>query len=133
MTSPPVGQTLRYWLATTMRQAREDAGVTMSEIAGTLKVSESTVSRFEKALSWPYQIDSYLAAYAEFVDVDDAREFYEKALRRWRKEGERPTLVAETASGRVRAAAARASQRTKQSRDERSKGPAATPKKRGAA
>lgn len=127
------GQTLRYWLGLTMREEREKAGVVASEVAGRVKASEVTISRFEKGQTWPAQIDTYLAAYAEFLDVEDPRDFYAQALKRWHQEGERPALGGESPTQRARAAAQRASRRTQQSRDERGGAPRATPKRRGAA
>jgi transcriptional regulator with XRE-family HTH domain len=123
------GQTLHYWLATTVRQAREDADVTKSEIAGKLRVAETTVSRFESAQSWPNHVDQYLAAYAEMTDTEDPRDFYRTALRRWMAEGEKPTLVRSTPASRTRDAAERASRRTKQARAASREKPDATPKK----
>lgn len=125
MTQP--GQTLHYWLAHLMREAREDAGVKPSEIAGLLSVDQSTVMRFEDGITWPKQIDQYLAAYAKLLEVADARDFYAEALRRWHKGGEPPELAELTAAHRMAAAQRRAARRTKQSRRGRRGTPPSTP------
>lgn len=128
---PPPGQTLGYWLGRTMREIREDAGVVASEVAGRVRVSEGTVTRFEKGQTWPRHPDQYLAAYAELVGVPDARSFYDSALKQWRKHGEAPTIEPGTPTQRAAEAARRANRRTKQALDESQRKPPSTQKKRG--
>lgn len=112
----PSESTLHNWLALTVCTEREAKGFTKSEVAGLLGVAEASVHRFELGQTWPHRVDQYLAAYAELLDVADARTFYAKALKRWHAEGQRPILERTTAAERAAIAAKRAAQRTKQAR-----------------
>lgn len=123
-----IGQTLHYWLAHTVCEAREKAGIHKSEVAGLLAVDQSTVTRFEDGSTWPKRIDQYLAAYAKLLDVEDARDFYADALSHWHKDGEPPELEELTPARRAAAAHRRATRRTKQSRGGRPGKPPSTPK-----
>lgn len=102
------------WLGQAMRGKRQAAGVTMSEIAGTLRMSEAAVSKFERAEAFPRNIDAVLVAYAEALGVDDSRTFWIDAIELWRATGSPPQMT--TPSRRAADAANRAAERTRSSR-----------------
>jgi transcriptional regulator with XRE-family HTH domain len=90
MPSNETDRTMHYWLALTMKTAREAADVTRSEVAARLRVTEATVARFENCESWPTRgvgIDQYLAAYGALLGVPDARRFWQDALDLWHERG----------------------------------------------
>lgn len=86
--------TMIYWLARAARELREGAEPPRKQVhvAAALSIDQSTVYRFEQGESWPRQTDAVVAAYAEDLDIDDAREIWELALRMWKEHGEAPKL-----------------------------------------
>jgi hypothetical protein len=129
---PGPGQTMNFWLARTMRTAREDADIKPRKVSELLDIDPAGIRRFEAAAVQPKRVDQYLAAYAYLLGVDDPREFYATALRLWYKLGEAPALDLDGPSQRTRAAVERAVRRTRQSRDARPGKRDETPKKREA-
>lgn len=71
-----------YWVARSAAELREAAGRKMVHIAASADVTESTISRFEKALSWPHQADRLIAAYANDLDVD-VFDIWRRAFELW--------------------------------------------------
>lgn len=59
-------------LASVALDARRAAGRTQLDIATTAGVSHTTISRFERAQSWPLDPDRIVEAYADECGVDAA-------------------------------------------------------------
>lgn len=109
--------TLLFWLAQLARHLRNEAGLNLVHIAAAAGgVDQSTISRFERGESWPYNFELVVAAYAEETGVEDPREIWELALGMWREHGEQPTTaglagVRPTSPGRPLDAARKAFER----------------------
>jgi transcriptional regulator with XRE-family HTH domain len=69
-------------LAAAARAAREQAGVRQIDIATVAGVGHASISRFERGIAWPDNLDAILAAYAEETGRDE-RELWAAALERW--------------------------------------------------
>lgn len=121
-----------HWLAMVLREARQGSGITTTQIAADLSVSESTVNRFEKGLTWPQGVDGYLAVYSGYFGSGDGREYWARAIERWLRDGEAPVLLsdARAARRRVRDAVREASQRTQPGPGEPPGTSDATPRRR---
>jgi transcriptional regulator with XRE-family HTH domain len=89
--SPPE-RTLHYWLTVVLEREREAKNIKFRHISSLLDVEPSTVSRFEDRETWPKNVDQYLAAYAEQLGVADPRDFYVRAIKLWRLEGQAPVV-----------------------------------------
>jgi hypothetical protein len=107
----PGPNTMLYWLANTARQLREDKDRKQVHIAAALSTDQSSIYRFEQGKTWTRDPDRLVAAYADDLDIEDPREIWELALRRWREEGSAPSLegltdesLAEALSGEGRPA-----------------------------
>lgn len=61
------------------RAAREQAGVTLMEIAVEANVAQTTVHRFEAGDGWRRETDAIVAAYAKLCGVEEA-ELWRRAL-----------------------------------------------------
>jgi hypothetical protein len=89
------GATMRYWLADTLEQLRERAGISLEEVAWRSKRAGgsgySQLSRFEAGEAWPREFDHVVVGYADALGVADPRELWQLALDRWREHGAMPS------------------------------------------
>ena len=90
----PAGQRFLYWLAEAAKQLREHAGVRPETVASIMDVGIHRIDRFEKAENWPRDAERLLAAYAQAVNLEDARDIYQRALDLWYEHGTAPLLGA---------------------------------------
>lgn len=90
MTSP--GDKLFFWLGQAAKQIREESGVRPEAIATRVDVGKETVTRFEAGRTRPHELELMLAAYADCVGLEDAREIVVRGVRMWYEHGEPPTL-----------------------------------------
>lgn len=103
--SYPPGETLLYWLGLAARKAREDAGVSMVEIAALLGMNTTKgVERFERAENWPLSLEWTLAAYGRALGID-GRDLIDAGMALWRERGAAPTLSPSEANAAAKAAA----------------------------
>lgn len=90
--------TMRYWLARTLRQTRESRGVSRDAIRMLVPGRDgnpmdiSTLSRFENGQTWPREIDALVPAYALLCGIEDPRELWKQALADWLAKGAAPTV-----------------------------------------
>lgn len=96
-----------YWLARAAKELREEAGRKQVHIAATMSIDQSSIYRFEQGNAWPRQTDLVVAAYAEDLEIADARDIWRRALDLWDAEGEAPT-VAQLSGATLRSADAAA-------------------------
>lgn len=66
-------------LAAVCRETRRESGRTQIEIATAVGVGHVTVSRFERAVRWPREIEALVEAYADASGVT-ARELWLRAI-----------------------------------------------------
>lgn len=85
--------TMVYWLARAASELREEAGRKQVHIAATMSIDQSTIYRFEQGRIWPKRADLVVAAYAEDLEIDDARAIWRRALEMWEAQGEAPTVI----------------------------------------
>lgn len=85
-------RTMRYWISTVLREAREEAGVPPKNVAQLADVDNSTLSRFENHRTWPQNLDRMVAAYALIAGVEDPRDLWREAVQRYVKDGGQPVL-----------------------------------------
>lgn len=71
---------MTFWLGLAAREARDQAGLIRSEIAGPARVSDSAIRGFETGRSAPRELDAVVNAYVELAGLRDWRELYERAL-----------------------------------------------------
>lgn len=119
---PPSGRTLAYWVALVLKEdLRPKHNIRQSQVAGLLKVDQSTITRFEHGKNLPPDADRYLAAYAQLAQLDDPREIYLMAYDRWVREGAPPLVNEddETEAQRSARLIAEAAQRHARSRGEK--------------
>lgn len=74
---------MSYWVALAASQMRESKGRMMVHIAAELSTAESKISRFERHVSFPRDLDATIAAYARDLDVAPI-EIWTRALELWR-------------------------------------------------
>lgn len=86
----PDGTRMSYWLATTLKEAREREGLSRADIARPLGVNDVTIKRLESGRSMGRDIDRYVAAYAFVLGLEDGRVLWEKATRDYRRHGSPP-------------------------------------------
>lgn len=107
----PVASQLAYWIATVLNDAREKAHVKEEEAATTLGVVVRTIRRLEnrdgEAPTLGRDINRYVAAYAWLLGMDDGRDLWERALKRWRSHGTAPVFTPSDAPAEAFAAAIR--------------------------
>lgn len=139
-------RTMIYWLARTLREARQGAGVSLAYIVTILRtqgqdISESTLSRLEKPKplppkgedqSYPKAIERIVAAYAQALGMTDGRLLWERALRSWQDCGGAPIVGDLTPEMRAVWLAAEAEQRSRPDDGESQSEPSATTKRRKA-
>lgn len=90
--SPPEGpgRTFVYWLAQACKRAREEAGLTQSDIRA---ANQPRVSRFEKNAKWPDDPEDLVQAYAQALGLKDSRALWELALDYWIEHGQPPKPI----------------------------------------
>ena len=81
---------MSYWIASELKDARENAGISEALMATSLEVNWRTIRRLEKGETMGRDIDRFVTQYAYLTGVQDAREFWESAMKRWRKHGSPP-------------------------------------------
>ena len=92
--SEPVGSRMSYWIATTLHDERERVGVSEDDMARTIGVNWRTIRRLEEGHGMGRDIDRFVAGYAYLLGVEDARELWGIALRRWQESGSPPRFEA---------------------------------------
>jgi transcriptional regulator with XRE-family HTH domain len=85
MSQPRTDVLMLRYLGQAAEEARVRADRLPAHIAARLRVSDSTVRRFERGLSWPTNPDATVDAYAAELDID-ARELWARALELWRED-----------------------------------------------
>lgn len=101
---------MTYWLATAASQLRVKGERKLVHVAAQLSRSESTLSRFEKHLSQPEDIDATVAAYSRDLGIAPI-EIWTLALELWRADelseagDDRPTPVVDGLAARLGKAA----------------------------
>jgi hypothetical protein len=75
---------MSYWLAAAARELREQADRKQVHVAAGADVDQSTVWRFEHSGTFPRNVDSLIAAYAEDLSMSPI-EIWAKALEMWRE------------------------------------------------
>lgn len=86
------GRRMAYWIAVTLRQEREKAGISRSHIAASLGLSPKTIDRLEAGESMGRDIDHAIAGYGYILGMNDNRELWQKALDNWSAHGSAPVF-----------------------------------------
>lgn len=76
---------MAYWIATAASTMRAEKGRMMVHVAAELSTAESKISRFERHISFPRNLDETIAAYARDLEVRPI-EIWERALKLWRED-----------------------------------------------
>jgi hypothetical protein len=76
--------TLQWWIADTLRDLRDRAGLKPETIHPAAGISGSQVWRFENHETWPRDFETLLVAYSDALGADDPRDLLAVALERWR-------------------------------------------------
>lgn len=84
--------TMVYWLAQAAKELREAAGRKQVHIAASMSKDQSTVYRFEQGGTVPRDLDIFVAAYADDLDVRPS-EIWARGLQLWRESGEEATVA----------------------------------------
>lgn len=82
------GRELLFWLAMVARKIREDAGISPETLA--VGGSGNMLRRFERAETWPQELEDVLWLYAWLDGSNDPRVILRRALDLWQKHGEAP-------------------------------------------
>lgn len=99
------GQEFHYWLGIAARRRREQAGVSMSQIAVLLDMNTTKgVERFERAENRATNPEWVLAAYGLALGIDP-RDIVLEAAKDWKKHGSPPELPPPDERAGVRAVA----------------------------
>ena len=83
--------TMVHWLAVAAKELREAAGRKTVHVAASMSKDQSTVYRFEQGNTSPNEIDIFIAAYADDLDIKPS-EIWERALQLWRDAGTEATV-----------------------------------------
>lgn len=83
---------LIYWIASVAHGYRLASGLSVDRLSKLTTVTPPVLSRFERGMSWPNNLDELLAAYGAAGGLDDPRQIIEEALEAWAKEGDPPML-----------------------------------------
>ena len=83
-------QRFEYWLGATARRCREEAGLSLEDMASHMRVSKEKVDRFEKGRTRPHSESEVVAAYAAVCGIAEPRDIYDVALRDWYEHGDAP-------------------------------------------
>jgi transcriptional regulator with XRE-family HTH domain len=90
----PPGQRFEYWLGATARRLREEAGLSLEDMASRVHASKEKLDRFEKGRTRPHNESEVVAGYAEVCGIADARDVYALALDDWNAHGQAPAAAA---------------------------------------
>lgn len=112
---------MSWWIATAASELREAKGRKMVHIGAELSMAESAISRFERHINFPRDIDTTVAGYAKDLDVEPI-DLWTRALELWRLD-----LLANGAASpekieRLERALGEAAQATRRSRAQRARG-----------
>lgn len=102
---PPMAEgTMTFWLAAAAKELREAAGRMHVHVAASMSKDQSTVYRFEQGNTVPRDLNLFIAAYADDLDIKPIQ-IWERALDLWRKSGEQATVaeLLKPAAGHLRA------------------------------
>lgn len=83
--------TMLYWLAIAAKELRERAGRKQVHIAASMSKDQSTVYRFEQGGSVPRDLDVFIAAYADDLEINPSQ-IWERALELWKQDGQEATV-----------------------------------------
>jgi transcriptional regulator with XRE-family HTH domain len=86
----PAAQQFEYWLGATARRLREEAGLSLEDMASRMHASKEKLDRFEKGRTRPHNESEVVAGYAEVCGIADARSVYALALEEWNARGQAP-------------------------------------------
>jgi transcriptional regulator with XRE-family HTH domain len=125
---------MSYWIAHTLREERERAGVDPQVLASILGVNEVTIKRLEQGENYGRDIDRTVTVYAYALGLEDARELWARALESWHTKGAAPSFSdGQTTHALEFARAIReVAQRQRKSRDDSSSTRSAIQKRRAA-
>jgi hypothetical protein len=84
--------TMMYWLATAAKRLRETAGRKQVHVAATMNKDQSTVYRFEQRRTVPQELDLFVAAYADDLNISPI-EIWDQALELWRASEKQATVA----------------------------------------
>lgn len=84
--------TMTFWLAVAAKELREAAGRLHVHVAASMSKNQSTVYRFEEGNTVPRDLNLFIAAYADDLDIEPMQ-IWERALELWRESGEQATLA----------------------------------------
>lgn len=90
MTGTP--DTMIFWLATAARYLRERGNRKQIEVAARLGLDQSTIYRFEQGKTWPRNTDEVVAAYADELEIPDARDIWALGQKWWVENGQAPSI-----------------------------------------
>lgn len=90
---------MSYWVAEAASDLRRKRGRLMVHIAAELSEAESKISRFERHISFPRDLDETISAYARDLEVA-AIDIWQHALDMWRADGGASRRRAKTAPPR---------------------------------
>ena len=85
MSQPRTDVLMLRYLGRAAEEARRRTDRLPADIAARLRVSDSTVRRFERGLSWPTNPDATVQAYAAELGVD-AKVLWARALELWHED-----------------------------------------------
>jgi transcriptional regulator with XRE-family HTH domain len=83
---------MTFWLAAAAKELREAAGRKQVHIAATMSKDQSTVYRFEQGETVPRDLNLFVAAYADDLDIK-ATQIWERALELWHQSGDEATVA----------------------------------------
>lgn len=86
----PIGSRMSYWIATTLRDRRLEAAVSVTDLATALGVNWRTIHRLEGGRSMGRDIDKFVAGYAYVLGIGDPRDLWADAAANWFRHGSAP-------------------------------------------
>lgn len=94
-TTVPAGSRLSYWIGRTLKRTREEAGISVSDIARPLGIENITITRLEAGKRFGRDMDRYIAGYAFVLGLEDGRELWKRALADYYRHGTPPVFIVE--------------------------------------
>lgn len=83
--------TMVYWLARAAKELREAAGRKQVHVAASMSKDQSTVYRFEQGGTVPRELDLFIAAYADDLEIEPMQ-IWARALELWKEDGQQATV-----------------------------------------
>lgn len=83
---------MTFWLAAAAKELREAAGRKQVHIAASMNKDQSTVYRFELGEAVPRELNLFVAAYADDLDIK-AIQIWERALQLWREANDEASVT----------------------------------------